>query len=653
MAWGVEARGGVSEADQVAFFESKIRPVLAESCYRCHSLAKKKKKGGFQLDTREGLQTGGDSGKVIVPGDVDQSLLIRALTHEDPDLEMPPDDPLSPEIIKNFVKWVNDGAFFPETNLEPAGAIKPWWELIEEQDLPDLSLPIDRVVDRYIDQGLDRLGISAAGRVSEPKLLRRLSLDLIGRPPVPQEINAFLYDAGPDRLARAVDRLIDSEGFVRHQAEEFHWLLTDGEGGGMRKYLEASIKGEMRWHKIYQDIILANYSTGEKTGAAEFIKNRLRDVDQLTNDVSVRFFGVNISCAQCHDHPSVDDWTQDRYYGMKSFFNRTFENGGFVAERDYGKVVYKTATGKSVDAQLQFLVGNAIKEPDSGEPSEEERKKERERLESFRKDQKPVPQPEFSRRAELVKASFEPGQIGYLSRAVVNRVWHRVMGRGLVMPLDQMHGGNAPSHPELLQWLSLRLVESEFDLKALIRGIVLTEAYQRDSQTHSEESPESSSYASFNSRPLSPKQYAAVLKFGSLSPEIWRGDEAAQGNLLGLAEKMTRDSESAAKWFQRPGDDFYFSVDEALLLSNDEKVMSFLFREGGEDLSRYISNSFNEKNLDSKINELYLLAMNRTPSAEELDWVGRYLKERNEEPQKAWKQVIWALLTSTENRFNH
>ncbi len=115
----------------------------------------------------------------------------------------------------------------------------------------------------------------------------------------------------------------------------------DGKKGKLKPYLQTALGESRAWDQIFKEIILADYSNVSSEGAAEFIKDRVRDIDRLTNDVSVRFFGVNISCAQCHDHPNVTDWTQARYYGMKSFFGRTFENGGFVAEKEYGQVSYK------------------------------------------------------------------------------------------------------------------------------------------------------------------------------------------------------------------------------------------------------------------------------------------------------------------------
>ena len=107
------------------------------------------------------------------------------------------------------------------------------------------------------------------------------------------------------------------------------------DGGNLRDYLKKTVAENRSWDQIFRDLMLAEQGADSTTGASAFVRARLNDVDKMTNEVSVRFFGVNISCAQCHDHPLVNDWKQDHYFGMKSFFSRTFENGGFIAERPY------------------------------------------------------------------------------------------------------------------------------------------------------------------------------------------------------------------------------------------------------------------------------------------------------------------------------
>src|SRR5262249_40674833 len=189
------------------------------------------------------------------------------------------------------------------------------------------------------------------------------------------------------------------------------------------------------------------------------------------------FFGVNISCAQCHDHPLVADWKQDHYYGLKSFFARTVESGTYLAERDFGAVKYTPHKGKEKVAPVMFLTGKTVDVPGLKEPSREEQQKDRDGVGPGKKATQPPPAPSFSVRAKLVELALEPGEREFFARALVNRVWYRLFGQGLVMPLDQMHSANPPSHPGLLEWLARDLAAHGYDLRRPGRGLGLSNAY--------------------------------------------------------------------------------------------------------------------------------------------------------------------------------
>src|SRR5207245_2427396 len=201
-------------------------------------------------------------------------------------------------------------------------------------------------------------------------------------------------------------RLMESPAFARQQVAELDWVLMDGKGGGFRDYLTRAVKENRGWDKIFREVITANATNRGTKGCEQFLKTRIKDNDRLANDVSVRFFGVNISCAQCHDHPYVLNWKQDHYYGMKSFFNRTFENGDFLGEREYEYVTFKPKRGDTKRAALLFISGEVMKEPDAAEPNEDAKKAEKKLLEEYKKKKEPPPAPKFSRRAQLVEAAL-------------------------------------------------------------------------------------------------------------------------------------------------------------------------------------------------------------------------------------------------------
>src|SRR5262249_45748202 len=154
---------------------------------------------------------------------------------------------------------------------------------------------------------------------------------------------------------------------VRHQAAELETLLSanapptgKANSGGFRDYLRGAVADNRPWDRIFREIMLADDADPGAKGASEFLRSRVKDLDRLTTDVSSVFFGVNISCAQCHDHPLVADWKQDHYYGMKSFFARTVESGRYLAERDFGAVKYTPHKGQEKLAPVMFLTGTTV-----------------------------------------------------------------------------------------------------------------------------------------------------------------------------------------------------------------------------------------------------------------------------------------------------
>ena len=549
---------GVSAEDkptppQVTFFEEKIRPVLASKCYKCHSERAQKVKGDLLLDSRAAILKGGEEGPSVTVGKPDESLLILALRHQD-GLEMPPKEKLPVAVVADFTKWIAEGAYFPEGVASKTE--KDWWELVDRNKILPSKELIERAVDHYVDAKLNADQVSPMAAADEYTFIRRVTLDLAGRTPTAYEVRAYVESSEPDKKAKLVDRLLDSDSFERQQVAEMLWLLNAGNDDGMKEYLQNAASENRAWDRVFRDVILARGDDNDATkGAAGFYKQRIGDLDRLTNDVSVRFFGINVSCAQCHDHPEVSSWKQDHYYGMKSFFSRTFDNGGFVAEREYGFVKFKTTAGEEKHADLMFLSGEVIKEPEAPEPDNKAKEAEKKRLEQFKKDKKPVPPPEFSRREQLIHAGLKPGADGFFSRAIINRLWYRFLGYGLVMPLDQLHGANRPSHPELMEWLARDLVSHEYNLRRTIRGLVLSAAYARGSQWGDSQRPSASYFAVAQPRPLTPNQYGSALIFASIDPENFKPDTKPE-DLRKRIEQYEKTGEGWGRNFQRPEDYF-------------------------------------------------------------------------------------------------
>ncbi|MGH7870521.1 MAG: DUF1549 domain-containing protein, partial [Candidatus Dormibacteraceae bacterium] len=214
---------------QLLFFETRVRPVLADNCYKCHSQNAEKVKGGLLLDSRESLLKGGDTGPAIVPGDPERSLLIKAIRYTDPDLQMPPKDKkLDDAKIADLVAWVKMGAPDPRTGPVPLArdtAKTHWaWQPLSHPVVPqvkDASWP-KTPIDNFILAKLEEKNLKPNPPADKRTLIRRATFDLIGLPPTPQEVDDFLEDNSPDAFAKVVDRLLASP----HYGERWgrHWL---------------------------------------------------------------------------------------------------------------------------------------------------------------------------------------------------------------------------------------------------------------------------------------------------------------------------------------------------------------------------------------------------------------------------------------------
>lgn len=519
--------------------------------------------------------------------------------------------------------------------------------------LSDELLPADRdmaaAIDHYVTAKLEQAGMKPVSLASDANLLRRTTLDLVGRIPTAAETHAYLDSTEADRRVKLVDRLIASPGFVRHQANEFNTMLMYGSNANLRSYLETALRENRRWDRMFREMLLGEDGDTDQKGAIQFIKSRVSDLDKLTNETSVAFFGVNVSCAQCHDHPLVPAWTQEHFYGMKSFFNRTFDNGGLMGEREYGIVQYTTTGAEKRDARLMFLTGTVIDEPATAEPNEQQKKEEKNRLEELKKNKQAPPAPAFSRRAQLVEVALRSGPNELLARSLVNQLWSRFFGRGLVTPLDQMHPENKPSHPELLAWLARDTIDHGFDIQRLIRGMLLSDTYARASQWSGENRPADDLFAVGSVRPLSPQQYGTSLRIAATSPDQFE-PTAKPDEIEKRIEGLENSGRGLTNDLEPPRADFQISVGEALRFSNDNRVQSELLREGGDGL---VGKLMKIPDPDERILTAFWNVFNRPPETDEVAALKAYFDSRQDRPADACRQIVWAMLTSSECRYNY
>ncbi|HSQ55509.1 MAG TPA: DUF1549 domain-containing protein [Gemmata sp.] len=519
-------------------------------------------------------------------------------------------------------------------------------------DLPPAGTPVPRVIDQYIDAGIAAADVTPAAQADDATLIRRLTLDLVGRIPTTAELDEYVKSKDADKRTKLVDRLIASPAFARHQAAQFDAMFNpDGSGrrnnGALREYLVDAMKENRSWDRIFREIMLPDQSDAKMKRAAEFIRVRVADTDRLANDVSVMFFGVNVSCAQCHNHPLVADWKQDHFYGMKMFLARTFDNGGFIAERSFGAIKFKPTKGPERTAKMMFLTGKVVEDADK-EPSSEEQKKEKAALDKAKSAKTVPPAPKFSAREKLVEISLQDTSAEYFAKNIVNRMWHRFFGLGLVNPLDQMHSENAPSHPELLEWLARDLAAHGYDLRHLIRGIAMSKAYSRSSRYESKDLPEEKLFAVARLKAMTPMQLATSFKIAATDPATFAGRKPEE--LEKAIEQIENSVRGFASLIAQPGDNFQIGVGEALLFSNGDRVMKeFLTDGGGTVLGRVKSMKEPKEAITLLVKTVY----GRSPTADEVDALVGYIGKRKGREAEAYRQVLWALVTGTEFRFSY
>ncbi len=323
----------------------------------------------------------------------------------------------------------------------------------------------------------------APAAASDAEFLRRASLDLIGMPPTSDEARAFLADATPDKRIRLIDQLFSSPHFVRHFTEALDLMLmerrpnTNVTADEWQAWLLKSVRENKPWNVLAKEILLADGADPAMRAPARFALDRGSDPNMLTRDIGRIFFGRDMQCAQCHDHPLVDDYLQSDYQGLFAFLQPTYTITR--KEGDKQTVVEAEHVGGNVSFQSVFLHvprrtgprvpdGVVIDEP-FYLPGEEYQVAPGENVKSV---------PKFSYRAQLAELATN-GSNDAFNRNIANRLWAMMFGRGLVQPVDWQNPENPASNPELLQLLAQQIAAMKFDMRAFLRELALTNAYQR------------------------------------------------------------------------------------------------------------------------------------------------------------------------------
>jgi hypothetical protein len=345
------------------FFEKKIRPVLIEHCYSCHSADSKILKGGLRLDTKADTLKGGDTGPAVVPKDPDKSLLIEALRYDT--MKMPPKGKLPEAVVADFVKWVGMGAPDPRVGKSDPSKTKPSIDLASARNfwafVPPVTSALPQVrdtrwpkadIDFFTLAKMEAKGLKPVAPAGKRELIRRATFDLTGLPPTPEEVEAFLADSTPDAFAKVIHRLLASPHYgerwgrywldvARYAEDQAHTFSVTPNTSGYRyrdwvikafnadmpydRFIKEQIAGDIldenekdETKRLQQLVGLGFFGLGpvyyKNSDAAKAAADELDDrIDTLTRG----FLGLTVSCARCHDH-KFDPIPQQDYYSLCS-----------------------------------------------------------------------------------------------------------------------------------------------------------------------------------------------------------------------------------------------------------------------------------------------------------------------------------------------
>lgn len=494
---------------------------------------------------------------------------------------------------------------------------------------PPTAQELAKRIDQHLAAAQEAGKVTPTAVSSDAEFLRRVYLDLAGRIPTVAETDAFLRDADEEKRAKLTHRLVNSGSHARHMATFWRrtWIPQADtiEFRGLSEEFETWLTMQLASDRRYDEIVRRLLTVGVAESAAKlsqesgavletpesFFAASRQQPENLAANTTRAFLGVNLDCAQCHDHP-FSRWSQEQFWETAAFFAHP-ETGEQVTASDF--LISIPEKDQQVEAAL--FTGEQIPWPskldgDSGR----------------------------SALADWVTREENP----YFARNAVNRLWANFLGTGLVEPLDDLSDENPPVHPEILAELSAALVASDFDMKLLTEAIVLSDAYQRSSCVSPGENGrgDPTLYARMPVRGLSGEQLYDSIRTAAGLP-IERND---------LDPTKDRDARQrfTAKFFVEDASHAERSILQSLSLMNGETTREIV----ETDASPLLQTVANAPFLDdkAKVSTLFMALLSRDPLPEEAETFAAYLRQADDK-DAALSDLMWALLNSAEFNTNH
>ncbi len=618
-------------------FERDVLPILSAHCLSCHGGLHQK--GKLDLRTLANIHAGGKEGAAIVPGNADKSLLWQRVASD----EMPPRPiKVSAEQKAILRRWIQSGA--PSAGAAPGLAVPSKKRSAEE---------LAAAIDREIDSRLAAEKIPASPLADDGEFLRRIYLDVHGRIPTRAKAEAFLTNTEPNKRQQLIESLLgDSiygEYWSRLWRDRVAVPVAAGDGLGsnhtqaFQTWLADGFNKSRPWNELVREMITAE---GDSPAVA-FIRQCMDDgqprAGKLAASTAKRFLGVQIQCAECHDHPFTT-WKQDDFWGLAAFFSRTARIEKNKSETRTG--IYDTEAGPArTRFGLKPLIrkdGGAVLLPEDAGPRAGKL------VAAKFLEGGPVALPEKlsdkeSPRRILADWLTSPKN-ALFARATVNRLWAQVFGSGLVEPVDSLDAENLPSHPALLNDLAGELVASGYDVKHLLRGMLLSRAYQRTHRTVVGNESDRSLYSHATIKSIKPEAFFDCLIIASgtdfkvgKSSLMAVGGRSVKGESLGSRSEFLK----LFKTDEVDGDptEYTQGIPQVLALLNERST---------NVVNKLVDQAMKEKGKDDEIvSRIYIGVLSRRPTSEELSIVRDYLGRQPNDPAR-FQAVWWALVNSPE-----
>ncbi|MFP6671040.1 MAG: DUF1549 domain-containing protein [Pirellulaceae bacterium] len=527
-----------------------------------------------------------------------------------------------------------------------------------------LSARIDQLIEAKVNG-------KVAGPASDAEFLRRSYLDLNGIVPTAAQVRTFLADKNPQKRSKLIDQLLNNDAYSRRFREAFTVMLLERRTGATvpivqwNLFLESSFAKNKPWDQFVREIIQADAGNDLTQGSLKFFTATGRTAhDQMTQDVARLFLGMNIHCAKCHDHPTVDEFKQADYFGLLAFLNQskaakhTGKNQTFLVEGvATGKLEFQSVFSPEKKDQVgPRLPGGQEVEVPVFEKGEELAQPAADGLPGV---------PKFQPRQILAKELTSASNRRFVENSV-NRFWYLMMGRGLVHPLEMMHAENPASHPELLKILTDEFVAHNFDVKWLLGVLARTRVYQRASLLPAgvavqDATPES--YRVANAKGMTPEQTAwSIMRVTGVLEEIVKKERPEDSGFnfkdyingrIPAPDNLTDTMLLFTSVFGNPPGEaeveFQPSMGQALFLMNERLILDWLKPVEGRFIGRV------EKMKDPKqvAEELFITILARNPSEQETNDLLQHLEKNASRRTAAISEYAWALITSAEFKLNH